>query len=336
MLPVTVRTVGARNYTGGMANSRKIATVAAMGIGTTAMSAFAVLFGEGALARRAIGTTNERPPSPNGMYGDECVGELISCIVLGDSAAVGYGMTSADATPPGMVGLGLAHVLDCPVQITSFALVGAQTSDLDAQIDLGLDLDIKPDIALIVVGTNDVTHRVLPNESARRLEAAVRRLGDAGCEVVVATCPDLGTIAPLPQPLRSIARVWSRRLAAKQAVAALAGGGRAVSLGGLLGPIFASRADVMFGEDNFHPSETGYAHMVSVVIPSLAAAIRDKRTDATYATAASEPPRTESPRIMLPVAEAATQAAQHAGTELVQTGRWATLRRRRRTYDTVS
>ena len=324
---------GPRNYTGAMANSRKVATTAALGSGAVVTTLFGLLFGEGALARRAIGTSDMRPPSANGMYGDESVGKPISCLILGDSAAVGYGMTSADATPPGMVGLGLAHVLDCPVQITSLAIVGAQTSDLDAQIDLGLK--VKPDLALIVVGTNDVTHRVRPAESARRLEAAVRRLGDAGCDVVVATCPDLGTIAPLPEPLRSVARLWSRRLAARQAMAALAGGGRAVSLGGLLGPIFASRADVMFGEDRFHPSETGYAHMISVVIPSLAACIRDKNTNAAYATAGAASPRDESPRIMLPVAVAATQAAQHAGTELVQTGRWATLRRRRRTYDTA-
>lgn len=319
-----------------MATSRKIATTTALGSGAVATSLFGLLFSESALARRAIGTTDDRPPSADGMYGDECAGKPISCLILGDSAAVGYGMTRADATPPGMVGLGLAHLLDRPVQVTSVAAVGAQTSDLDAQIDVGLAAE--PDIALIVIGTNDVTHRVLPGESARRLTAAVRRLSDSGCEVVVGTCPDLGTIQPLPQPLRSVARTWSRRLAAKQAMAALEGGGRAVSLGGLLGPVFASSADVMFGEDRFHPSETGYAHMVSVVIPSLAAAIRDKSVDAAYAIdmAPSEAPRTESPRIMLPVAEAATQAAQHAGTELVQTGRWATLRRRRRNYDTTS
>lgn len=305
-----------------MATSRKIATTAALGSGAVATSILSVLLGEGALARRSIGTTQDRPPSADGMYGDELAGEPVSCLILGDSAAVGYGMTHADATPPGMVGLGLAHLLDCPVQITSVAKVGAQTSDLNAQIDLGLKAE--PHIALIVIGTNDVTHRVRPADSARRLTAAVRRLSATGCEVVVGTCPDLGTLQPLPQPLRSVARAWSRRLAAKQAIAALAGGGRAVSLGGLLGPVFASRAEVMFGEDNFHPSETGYAHMVSVVIPSLAAAIRDKNTDATYA---------EPPRDMLPVAEAAMQAAQHAGTELVQTGRWATLRRRRRTYN---
>ncbi|MDQ3156639.1 MAG: SGNH/GDSL hydrolase family protein [Actinomycetota bacterium] len=319
-----------------MATSRKIATTAALGSGAVATSIFGLLFSESALARRTIGTTDDRPPSADGMYGDAdhlggATGEPISCLILGDSAAVGYGMTRANATPPGMVGLGLAHLLDCPVQITSVAVVGAQTSDLDAQIDLGLRA--KPDVALIVIGTNDVIHRVLPGESARRLTAAVRRLSESGCEVVVGTCPDLGTVQPLPQPLRSVARTWSRRLAAKQAMAALEGGGRAVSLGGLLGPVFASSADVMFGEDRFHPSETGYAHMVSVVIPSLAAAIRDKNVDAAYAidTAVSEPPRD-----MLPVAEAATKAAQHAGTELVQTGRWATLRRRRRNYDTAS
>lgn len=313
-----------------MATSRKLTTTAAVGTGVLAAPLF-VLISEGAFARRAIGTSDERPPSADGMYGDDLAGTPVSCLILGDSAAVGYGMTSADATPPGMVGLGLAHVLDRPVQITSVAVVGAQTSDLDAQIDQGLQSN--PDIALIVIGTNDVTHRVLPAESARRLTAAVRRLTEAGCDVVVGTCPDLGTIKPLPQPLRSVARTWSRRLAARQGVAALAGGGRAVSLGGLLGPIFASRADVMFGEDHFHPSEKGYAHMVSVVIPSLASCVRDRNTDMTYA---SEPPRTELPTDVLPVAEAAQQAAQHAGTELVQTGRWATLRRRRRSYDTAS
>ncbi|MGZ5367029.1 SGNH/GDSL hydrolase family protein [Aeromicrobium sp.] len=314
-----------------MANSRKIATTAALGSGAVATSLFGLLFSETALARRAIGTTGDRPPSADGMYGDECAGQPISCLILGDSAAVGYGMTRADATPPGMVGLGLAHLLDRPIQITSVAAVGAQTSDLDAQIDVGLEA--RPDIALIVIGANDVTHRVLPGESARRLATAVRRLSDSGCEVVVGTCPDLGTVERLPQPLRSLARTWSRKLAARQAIATLEAGGRSVSLGGLLGPAFESRAHIMFGEDRFHPSETGYAHLVSVVIPSLAAAIRDKHHDATYA---NDLAASESPRDMLPVAEAATQAAQHAGTELVRTGRWATLRRRRRNYDTAS
>ena len=321
-----VISVGAGNYTGVMAQSRKIATAAALTGGAVATSFLGLLL-EGKVARRAIGTSEARPPLPDTIFGDDLAGEPISCLILGDSAAVGYGMTSLDSTPPGMVGIGLAHLLERPVKVTSFAVVGAQTSDLERQITLGLES--KPEIALIIVGVNDVTHRVRPSESARTLGTAVRRLQDLGVEVVVGTCPDLGTIQPLPQPLRKVARTWSRRLAAKQAVATLNAGGRAVSLGDLLGHVFASRADVMFGEDHFHPSETGYAHMVSVLIPTLAAALRDKSIDEAYAR---EIPAAEPPRDLLPLQEAATKAAQHAGTELVQTGRWATLRRRRRTY----
>ncbi|MEO6471741.1 MAG: SGNH/GDSL hydrolase family protein [Aeromicrobium sp.] len=313
-----------------MAKSRKIAATALLGSGAVASSVYGLLLGEGFFARRAIGTTDARPPLPDTIFGDDLPGDPVSCLILGDSAAVGYGMTTLDSTPPGMIGIGLSHLLDCPVQVTSVAVVGAQSSELDAQITIGLES--KPDIALIIVGVNDVTNRIWPSESARILAEAVLRLKQAGCEVVVGTCPDLGTVQPLPQPLRRVARSWSRRLAAKQAIATLGAGGRAVSLGGLLGHVFASRADVMFGEDHFHPSETGYAHMVSVVIPSLAAALRDKNLDASYATDVAEPMVAEAPRDMLPVEEAATQAAQHAGTELVQTGRWATLRRRRRSY----
>lgn len=310
-----------------MANSRKIAATALLGSGAVATSLVGLLMSEGAIARRAIGTSDARPPLPNTVFGHDLAGEPISCLVLGDSAAVGYGMKTLDSTPPGMVGIGLAHLLDCPVTVTSVAAVGARSSDLDEQITRGLEA--KPQIALIIVGVNDVTHRVRPSESARILGAAVSRLRAAGCEVVVGTCPDLGTVQPLPQPLRQIARTWSRRLAIKQAVATLQAGGRAVSLSGLLGPVFASRADIMFGEDHFHPSETGYAHMVSVVIPSLAAALREKNIDAIYA---AEVHTSEPPRDLLPMHEAATKAAQHAGTELVRTGRWATLRLRRRTY----
>ena len=52
--------------------------------------------------------------------------------------------------------------------------------------------------------SNDVTHRVHPSTAVRHLDQAVRRLRDMGAEVVVRTCPDLGTVEPVPQPLRWI------------------------------------------------------------------------------------------------------------------------------------
>ena len=302
---------------------RKVAAATLIG-GTASLSGFyGFLVGEAILARRAIGTTDERPPSPDGVYGDDLPGRTIRVLVLGDSAAVGYGVTRADATPSGMIGLGLAHVMDAPVEVQCRAVVGAQTADLMAQIDL--DPDWHPDVAVIVVGTNDVTHRVMPSTSAKQLGAVVRRLVAEDCAVVVGTCPDLGTVQPIHQPLRTVARHLSRSLARKQTIALVEAGGRAVSLGGLLGTLFTEKRDVMFGADRFHPSETGYANMVSVLVPAITASLREKQRSLVYAGDARE---------LVSVADAAAEAVEHPGTQVAPDvgpgGRFASVLRRRR------
>ena len=194
------------------------------------------------------------------------------------------------------------------------------------------ELDWEPHVAVIIVGTNDVTHQVPPTTSARLLAESVRRLVESGCEVVVGTTPDLGSVRPIMQPLRAVAQRWSRRLARKQTMAVVGAGGRAVSLGDLLGNLFTENRDIMFGLDRFHPSETGYANMVSVMVPAVAASLRERARTLAYAGYAS----TERPRDLMSVREAAAEASENAGTQVVQDeanggGRWATVLRRRRT-----
>ena len=101
---------------------------------------------------------------------------------------------------------------------------------------------------------------------------AVARLRDGGSEVVVGTCPDLGTVRPIRPPLRNVMRRTSRRLAQSQGVAVRAAGGWPVSLGHVLGPEFAARPREMFSSDQFHPSAAGYAAMVGVLGPVVLAA----------------------------------------------------------------
>lgn len=292
--------------------------------GSATLSGFyGFLVGEAMLARRAIGTTDERPPSPDGLYGDDLPGRTIRVLVLGDSAAVGYGVTRADATPSAMIGVGLAHVMDAPVEVQCRAVVGAQTADLMGQIDL--DPDWHPDVAVIVVGTNDVTHNVAPRTSARLLSMVVRRLVAEDCDVIVGTCPDLGTVQPIMQPLRSVARKLSRAIARRQTIAVVEAGGRAVSLGDLLGTMFAEKRDVMFGADRFHPSETGYANMVSVLVPAISASLRQKQRAFAYAG---------QTRDLVSVADAAAAAVDNPGTQVAPDagpgGRFASVLRRRR------
>jgi len=188
---------------------------------------------------------------------------------------------------------------------------------------------------LIMVGANDVTHRIERSAAVRQLEQTVRRIRALGSEVVVGTCPDLGTIAPIRQPLRSLMKRWSRDLAAAQTVAVVEAGGRTVSLADLIGPEFAESPHEMFSKDRFHPSAAGYARAAAALLPSVCAALGVWGADT--ADRAPEPRRGEG---VEPVAVAAGHAVKEPGTEVSPTemagqprgprGRWAvTLRRRR-------
>ena len=168
-----------------------------------------------------------------------------------------------------------ATTLGRPVRLRSTAFVGAQSSDLDGQLD---ELLVEPvDLVVIMIGANDVTHRVLPAESTRFLEAAVMRLRTAGVRVVTGTCPDLGTIRPIPHPLRLLCRHWSRHLATAQAQAVARSGGVAVQLGQVLGPEFDAHPQELFASDGFHPSDSGYRAAVGVLLPAVLLGLRRRR-----------------------------------------------------------
>ena len=137
---------------------------------------------------------------------------------------------------------------------------------LMAQIE-SLPASYQPDVAVIVVGGNDVTHRVPVADSVRHLEEAITALQERGCVVVVGTCPDLGALRPVPQPLRLLGSRESRRLAATAA------GARAESLRHGGGPFFITNPDEMFSLDRFHPSSMGYRRTAKAILPSVLVAL---------------------------------------------------------------
>jgi len=309
----------------------RLATAAAYGgggVGVVAAGGWGLLRLQAKIARGLIGEPTEEPPVTDGIYGWGS-GEPLPLAVLGDSSAAGLGAGSAAATPPALFATGVSRASGRPVVVTTVAWIGAKSSDLDDQVTRALRA--APEAAVIMIGANDVTHRVGVPDAVRDLGAAVTRLRSYGCEVVVATCPDLGTIEPILPPLRWVARQKSRQLAAVQTIAVVEAGGRSVSLGDLLGPEFAARPSEMFSPDRFHPSEHGYASAGAAILPSLLAALGLVESD--------EPEAFRGDGV-LPVARAAVEAAETAGTEVSGTelggadrgprGRWALLRHRRR------
>jgi lysophospholipase L1-like esterase len=315
--------------------ARRIAVAAAYGgggVGLLTAGLLGLLRAEVALARRAIGESESEAPSADGLHGKDHGGEPIRFAMLGDSGSVGFGVEHAHQTPAVMLAAGVAECAGRPVHLTTVGAVGARSSDLDAQIDRLPEGPL--DVAVIMIGANDVTHRVRPATAVRRLDQAVRRLREMGAEVVVGTCPDLGTVEPVPQPLRYVGRRWSRQLAAAQTIVVVEAGGRTVSLGDILGPEFAASPAEMFGPDRFHPSATGYASAAAALLPSVCAAL-----DAWF-EAGTGPTDLASADTVQPIAVAAAEAAEEPGTEVAATqvggkergprGRWALQRHRRR------
>jgi lysophospholipase L1-like esterase len=319
---------------GKAAAARRLAAAAAFGGGGLSAGgalSYGLLRIEARIARRAIGHLDASVPDSTGWYGRGRPGPAIKIALLGDSSAAGYGVDRVEETPGALLGSGVAAGADRRVHLREFCVSGAKSVQLAEQVDRALPTE--PDVAVILIGANDVTNQTLPSASVRHLSEAVRRLHEADVAVVVGTCPDLGTVRPIPQPLRQVARTWSRRLAAAQAIAVVEAGGRAVSLGAILGPEFDASPALLFGPDRFHPSAAGYSALAGVLVPSTLAALGLAPEDES----APEARRGEG---VLSISRAAVQASQHPGTELGATevdgaargfgGRWVTLMRRRR------
>ncbi|WP_078843386.1 SGNH/GDSL hydrolase family protein [Streptomyces albus] len=320
--------------------ARRIAAAAAYGGGGAGLlggAAVGLLLAEMRWARRLVGVSDREPPRADGCYGASYA--LLSDLeplrlgFLGDSTAAGQGVRRARETPGALLASGLAAVAERPVRLRNVALSGAMSGDLDRQVSLLLaDPAGVPHICVIMIGANDVTNRVPAARSVRLLSEGVRRLRQAGSQVVVGTCPDLGTIEPVYQPLRWVARRLSRQLAAAQTIGVVEQGGRTVSLGSLLGPEFEANPRELFGPDSYHPSAEGYATAAMAVLPTLCAALGlwpEERLDVSRAEG------------ILPVAEAAAQAASEGGTEVASAagtavgagpvrGPWVLLKHRRR------
>ena len=253
---------------------------AAVVVGATG-AVYGVLSQQGRRARRNIVIPGWRPFLADGMYLPDGTGPhptsapghsgVIRMAMLGDSLATGLGVDRPEQLPGAVLARGLAQHCARPVRLDTFAICGCTSRRLGGQVDAVL-LD-PPQAAIIMIGANDVTRRIPPWESAKLLGDAVSRLRAAGTAVIVGTCPDLGTIRSIPQPLRTLAHTSSLTLARRQREAVDRAGGLTVPLAQLLAHDFLTQPDTLFGRDHYHPSSAGYAAACSVLLPVLCTAL---------------------------------------------------------------
>ncbi|GLZ39881.1 SGNH/GDSL hydrolase family protein [Actinokineospora sp. NBRC 105648] len=254
----------------------RVAALAAGSVGGLSGAAYTLFTTQAKQARSVIGKPLEQPFNADGGYLPDGTGPVsvvggLRFGIFGDSSAAGLGAESPEALPGVRLARGLADEALRPVRLTTYAVSGARTTDLTAQVDRAVA--DAPDVALVMIGGNDVTARRSIAESAALLAAEVARLHAVGTAVVVATCPDLGAIQPIPQPLRELARRRSRALARAQARALAATPARVVPLAALLSRHFATRSGELFSADRFHPNGAGYGLAAEVILAPLCAAV---------------------------------------------------------------
>lgn len=128
---------------------------------------------------------------------------------------------------------------------------------------LGPALAMRPDLALVVAGTNDLLRpRFDAAAVARDMERMQRALAEGGATVVSFTLPDLGPVMPLARPLRP--RV--HRLARALAEASARSGALLVDF---TAHPFASDPR-LWSEDRLHANALGHARIADALAHALA------------------------------------------------------------------
>jgi lysophospholipase L1-like esterase len=195
-------------------------------------------------------------------------GVTLAFAVLGDSIAYGQGAARPADTVAARLSADLADS-GIAADVRVFAVPGARSQSLASQVQRATAWT--PDLALVIVGANDLTHFVAPQQAAAHLADAVRALRAAGAEVVVAPAPDLSVVPWVPAQMRTAVRAASVMLQQAQTRAALAAGARVADVG--VGSAAGFAVDQgLFSADRFHPSSAGYAVIATALAPTVRAA----------------------------------------------------------------
>ncbi|MGI8440662.1 MAG: SGNH/GDSL hydrolase family protein [Thermoleophilaceae bacterium] len=223
---------------------------------------------EATLAMRGEGVPFEEPPRTAERLGR---GPALSYVVLGDSTGAGQGAPYRSGVA---VSTAQSLARGRRVSLLNLAVSGATTADVLAE-QVEPAARARPDLVLLAVGANDVTHLTTSARLRGDLLAIVERLRPSGCApaVVVTGSPEVGVVPRLAQPLRLAARVRTARVNEVFAAVARERGLVFAPVARETGPLFG-RDPSLFAADRFHPNARGYATWVPVIDRALADALR--------------------------------------------------------------
>jgi len=241
----------------------RIAARAAAGLSVS----LAVLIGE------ALWTVKRRLPTSVGLDASGTVvgsadGPPLTLVVLGDSSATGPGLEQPEHV---WFRRALAELaLPRPVEVVSLAVGGSRVGDTLARLDDAAAAGA--DLVLVAVGSNDAIHGTPSRRFEQQFEQLVAALEQQADVVAVTNIGDLGNIARVPAPLKTVLSARGRAISHRiERVAARHE--RTVLLD--VGASNEGFRDVgVFGPDLFHPNELGHSLWAAAATPALRDAFR--------------------------------------------------------------
>lgn len=195
-------------------------------------------------------------------------GKTLNYVVMGDSTTIGQGASYPESYAY-QSAEHLAQSQKREIHFTNVGVSGARAADVVAS-QLQKAQALKPDLVLIGVGANDVTHFTDNNSVKKSIEKVITELRSQNpdVKVVITGSPAMGSVPRFPWPVRQIMGSRSKRL--NNVLLPLVDSQHIVfaPIAEKTGPIF-SKDPTLFAADKFHPNARGYAVWVPVINDSL-------------------------------------------------------------------
>lgn len=199
-------------------------------------------------------------------------GPALKLLILGDSTAVSQGSAYEQG-----YAVAIANHLSTTHTVTyqNLGVSGARAADV-AKLQAPQAASFKPDIAVVAVGANDITHLTHIESVRTSLIDTIRQLRAAHADVriIVTGAPDMGSPPRIPQPLRWLA--GERTIEMNDMVLSLVGSQNLTfaPIADETGPAFR-RDHTLFAADNFHPNANGYKLWNDVLVKAVDTALTE-------------------------------------------------------------
>jgi lysophospholipase L1-like esterase len=207
------------------------------------------------------------PYQLSGLVGEASRAEPLRMAWIGDSVLAGVGASGVETTVPWVVATALAR----PVRLDVFAVSGERAAGaLSDQVPQLERLPETPQIVVVEIGANDVTHLTGLDDFRSTYDDLMDRVRALGAGHVLALgIPAFHTTPRFLQPLRAIVGWRARQLDEQVKGSAEAHGATYVNISGHTSEEFGDDPDRYHAEDNFHPSDEGYALWAEAVLEAL-------------------------------------------------------------------